>query len=136
MKENDIAIAIIINASDSLRKFEDELNTHLCDGLLPAQSVNFADAIKGKKLLRSMEDAVSNMLAASKIDAHQHAFRIAGMLNMLEAEGARHLFPDMRQIALTPMSADAFGAMIAQRKQAEEAEIEQFESCNPALPAL
>ena len=122
-KEN-IKEGLVLKARAELRAFEDELNATLCDGLLDYRQVNFADAIKGKKLLSSMQDAVSDMLSSSKIDAQQHASRIAGMLKALDTHGARHLFPDIRAIAKDPPEPSIFLESIEYRK-AEEKRREQ-----------
>jgi len=70
---------------------------------LPAP--DFAGAIKGKRTLSSMQDAVDTVLANAKIAANESARHIRGALACLseETEGHKHLFPDYRDFIAKPI---------------------------------
>lgn len=78
-----------------------DLNDRLGQPLMPAISADFAGAIKGKKSIETMRDAVDTMLAAAKIDANMVADRIQANLEILGAhEAHKFLFSDVAVIAL------------------------------------
>jgi predicted phage-related endonuclease len=83
--------------------------------------VNFADAIKGKKTLSSMQDAVSTMLANAKIEAdtlarelrEKHAWYVQTVVNEKDRTSYNFLFPDLAQLIYKP--ADDFKAVVSNR---------------------
>ena len=66
---------------------------------------DFAGAIKGKRTLSSMKDAVDTVLANAKIAANESAKHIRAALACLseETEGHKHLFPDYRDFIAKPI---------------------------------
>lgn len=64
---------------------------------VPRPTVNFADAVKGKKLFSAMRDAVSDMLAKGKIEANEMADSMRENLAAFSevANDHRFLFPDL-----------------------------------------
>jgi len=117
-KESRKAV-LVMAAKDALFAYEGELNTTIASNYMSHAAHPFADAIKGKKSLQSMNDALDAALANAKIDAMQIAVRIQKMIDAVNKAEAFHLFPDFRTIARTPIDAEPFSSMIAQRKQAE-----------------
>lgn len=89
---------------------------------------DFAGAIKGKRTLSSMKDAVDGVLAQGKIAASESARHIRAALACLseETEGHKHLFPDYQSFIGKPV--DDIRALvrgrIAEHKAREEAKLE------------
>ena len=78
------------------------LNTALGKPYMPAIAADFAAAMKGKRTVSGLKEAVSNELARAKIEANQVSERIKANLATLKEFGAQHthLFPDTAQIVL------------------------------------
>jgi len=99
--------------------------------------VDFGGAIKGKKNLDSMRDAVSTALANAKIEANATAEKIRANLVALEARPQyAPLFPDARQLVLK--APDDLAAVIAQRVtefEAAEAKRKTAEEATRAVVA-
>lgn len=77
-------------------------------------AADFAGAIKGKKSLASMEDAISTELARAKIEANRIADLIDVNRKAMEEADAVGLFPDFGPVCTKP--ADDFAALIAGRR--------------------
>ena len=102
-----------------LKRFQDHiaaLNARLGRPLMPViAGVDFAGAIKGKRSLESMQDAVDTHLSTLKIAANEIADKIAINLAWLQERAADHmaLFADVPQLVLK--DAEAFAAIAQQR---------------------
>lgn len=99
------------------------LNTRLGRPYMPKELAiaDFAGAIKGMRVLASMEDAVGTLLANSKIKANEVADRLDVNLKWLREHAAAHalLFADAAQLVLKDN--EAFAAIAQQRIDAHEA---------------
>ena len=97
------------------------LNQRLGRPYMPALPVDFAGAIKGKKNLDSMQDAVDSLLAQSKIAASGWADRIDVNLKHLAVEAGDFvaLFPDVA--TLVTKAADDFTALVQYRVSEQRA---------------
>ncbi|MFS2051004.1 YqaJ viral recombinase family protein, partial [Variovorax sp. CT11-76] len=93
---------IVASGVSALREHIATLNARLGRPYMPAVTADFAGAIKGKKNLDSMQDAVDAALANAKIEASGIADRIQINLGTLRelATGLPQLFPDTAQIVL------------------------------------
>lgn len=93
---------IVAGGVAGLREHIATLNTRLGKPYMPSVAADFAGAIKGKKNLDSMQDAVDAVLANAKIEASGIADRIQINLGKLRelAAGLTQLFPDTAQIVL------------------------------------
>lgn len=96
---------------------------------LPAYDADFAGAMKGKKTVKSLRDAVDDVLARAKIDTNQMADEIAAnvkALDELAGDEYHHLFADLQQIATKPVDdfAATVKARIAEHKEAEQRRLE------------
>ncbi len=126
-KENRRA-QIVADGAKAVRDYYDSINESLGEHRIqPAQSLqlDLAAAIKGKKSLASMEDAVSTTAANIKIAASQQAERIRANVAVLN-EHALHafLFQDRVQLCATKAPDDLrnlVAARISQHQQAEAA---------------
>lgn len=102
------------------------LNTRIGRNFMPVVPVDFAGAMKGKKSITSLRDAVDTELARAKIAANAIADKISVNLNALRDLGEngsyQFLFADLAQIALK--EPDDFTALvklrIAEHKDKEE----------------
>lgn len=103
---------IVAEGVTALRNHINGLNERLGKAYMPAIAADFGGAIKGKKNIDSMRDAVSVVLANAKIEASATADRIAANIKHLEAEAAEHssLFPDLGTIVLKQQ--DDFAALV------------------------
>jgi hypothetical protein len=104
------------------------LNARLGKPYMPAIAVDFAGAMKGKKTVTSLRDAVDTELARFKIEANAVADRIQINLGTLRELASAHafLFADTPSIVLK--AADDLTALvkmrIAEHEQAEAAKAE------------
>lgn len=94
---------------------------------MPTVTSDFAGAIKGKRTLDSIQNAVDTELAKRKIEANEIADRISANLRALDAHAADHpfLFNDLQSIV--GRDTDAFEALVKLRvyehRQREEARL-------------
>ena len=87
---------------------------------MPAVPVDFGAAIKGKRTVDSLRDAVSTALASAKIEANAIADRIQMNLKAFdELDADPLLFPDSAQLVIK--AADDFRAVVTTRIAAQKA---------------
>lgn len=104
------------------------LNKRLGKPYMPAIQADFAGAIKNKRTIASLQDAVDTLLAQKKIEANEIADRIEINLNYLRENAKEYpfLFSDAAQIVLK--ANDDFEALaklrIAEHKAEEERKLE------------
>lgn len=112
--------AIVSGGAQALRTHITTLNQRIGKPLMPAIAADFAGAIKGKRNLDSMQNAVDTELARAKIAANEVADRITLNLRTLnERAELAFLFPDVAQIVLK--QADDLQALVTSRITAHEA---------------
>ncbi|URI08784.1 YqaJ viral recombinase family protein [Aquincola tertiaricarbonis] len=117
-RKEEIRGEIVAEGVTALRAHIDSLNTRLGQPYMPTIAADFGAAIKGKKNIDSMRDAVATTLANAKIEANRIADTIDANLKAITAAGAPHLFNDLRTLVLK--QADDLAAVIAQRLAAEQ----------------
>lgn len=103
-KENRKA-EIVQKARAAYGKHEAGLRAETKEVWIAQPPPDFAGAIKGKRTLSSMQDAVDTVLANAKIAANESAKHIRAALACLseETEGHKHLFPDYRDFIAKPI---------------------------------
>lgn len=118
--------AAILNWQNAIKA----MNAGLDLGIrLNGEKPDFAGAIKGKKSLASMADALDTLVANAKTEASIEAERIRANIDHYkqQATGYEFLFNDLQAIIRHPL--DALGGIIASRvaahKQAEQARLDQ-----------
>lgn len=122
-KENR-KVAITSEAGRKLDAHIAGLNQRIGKPFMPKVPADFSGAIKGKKLLSAMQEAVDQVLVNAKLEANAIADRIELNLKAYAdmAAGYETLFADLRDLVQKP--SEDFGALIAQRidqhKAAEE----------------
>src|SRR5690606_12821927 len=129
-KENRKA-EIVQKARNAYQEHEAGLRAETKDVWITLPAPDFAGAIKGKRTLTSMQDAVDTVLANAKIAANESAKHIRAALACLseETEGHKHLFPDYRDFISKPI--DDIRALVRgriaehQQREAEKLEAER-----------
>ncbi|WP_219209186.1 YqaJ viral recombinase family protein [Variovorax boronicumulans] len=108
---------MVIDAATALREHVDALDKRLGHPYMPgaSRSADFDGAIKGKRSVPSMQDAVDSTLAQAKIATNATAERIDANLKHLNAEAGEFLtlFPDVGVLVLK--QADDFAAVVKLR---------------------
>lgn len=101
------------------------LNAEIAPMRLQPVAADFAGAIKGKRSIDSMQDALDTTLATAKIatDAGARAIRINVATFKERAAGFEFLFADLGQVVHKP--ADDFGMLVTARIDAHKAEQER-----------
>lgn len=91
---------IVQAANKAISLHHAELQKEIEGVIIPFSSVSFADAIKGKKTLSSMQDAVDTMLLDAKLDSDALAKDIRARLAWYKekAKGYEFLFHDLQNI--------------------------------------
>lgn len=129
-KENRKA-EIVQKARAAYQEHEAGLRAETKDVWITLPAPDFAGAIKGKRTLSSMRDAVDTVLANAKIAANESAKHIRAALACLTEETGehKHLFPDYRDFIGKPIEdiRALVRGRIAEHKQreAEKLEIER-----------
>lgn len=123
-RKETIRTEIMREGTEALRQHVAALNTRLGKNYMPVVLADFAGAMKSKKTVSSLRDAVATTLANAKIEANAIADRIHANLAMLREQAAQHafLFADAHQLVLkAPDDCQAvITARIAEHRQAEE----------------
>jgi len=127
-RKEAVRVEIVNEGRTALDAHIRSLNERLGKAYMPAAVADFAGAIKGKKNLASMRDAVAVALANAKIAASATADKIEGNLKSLRELAKDHafLFADAAQLVMKD-NADLvllINARIAEHKAAEEKRLE------------
>lgn len=121
-------MAIVTGAQAQLDQHIDALNQRLGANWLPHLAGGFGEAIKGKKSLANMEDAVAVALTSAKAEMSALAERLeANRKHLVQADGDWiALFADFATVgAKAPEDFEAVAMLrIGQHKQAEAARLE------------
>lgn len=119
---------IVIEGRKALATHIEGLNARLGKPYMPAIAADFAGAIKGKRTIDSLRDAMSTTLANAKIEASAIADRIQTNLNALRERAADHtfLFADTAQIVLRQPDdvANLITARLAEHQAKEASRLE------------
>lgn len=122
-RKETIRTEIVMNARTALCQHVADLNATLPRCIVQVPTADFAGAVKGKRNVDSIRDAVDALLAGSKAEATQTALRVRANLdafNLLAADRVS-LFPDLNALALKP--AEDFSALVQGRLAQHEAEL-------------
>lgn len=129
-RKESIRIEIAKAAQDEMIAHVAAMNKRLGSDLMPSLAWPFADAMKGKKTISSLRDAVAIALASAKIEANAIADRIQQNQQMLKGDGFdhSHLFPDFRTVCTKePVDFDALlTARQAKERERQEEERERI----------
>lgn len=118
-REQAIKIEIAQEAKEKLTEHVATLNNRLGARLMPEPVANFAEAMKNKRTISSLQNSVDTELANAKIASSAIADRIdINQKAMAEAEAA-FLFPDFANVCLK--ANDDFASLLAARKSTHRA---------------
>lgn len=121
-RKEAIRTEIVMAAGKELWKHGDALKERIGRDLLPTLTADFAGAIKGKRTLDSMRDAVNTELARAKIEANAVADKITLNLRTLnEKPELAFLFSDVRELVLKEPE---YIAMVVKNRIADHQAIE------------
>lgn len=127
-RKEQIREEIVMEGRRALTAHVEGLNARLGKQYMPSISADFAGAIKGKRTIDSLRDAVNTTLANAKIEASAIADRIQLNLNALRERAADHtfLFADTAQIVLRQPDdvANLITARLAEHQAKEAARLE------------
>lgn len=126
-KENRKA-EILARGKKALQEHIAQINATLGKVQLPNSTADFAGAMKGKRTITSLNDAVDTELARAKIEANACADKFRANLEILrtEAEGYGFLFSDTQQLVQHDSAHLKLlvESRINEHKAAEEAKLE------------
>jgi putative phage-type endonuclease len=123
-RKDEIKKEIAQAASQQLQDHVSGLNAELSGVRVPSPAVNFMDAMKNKRTIKSLHDSVGEALAAAKIEATTLAGKIkANMVLFVEHRGSDYhfLFRDLQELAASN-DTETFSALVKQRIQQHENE--------------
>ena len=120
VRKDSIRTEIVSDGRNALADHMDALGARIGRHLMPSVAVDFASAIKGKRTLGSMRDAVATELARAKIEANAVADRITLNLRTINAHTDHaFLFADVAQLVLK--APDDLDAVVQNRINAHQA---------------
>ena len=128
-RKEQIKVEIVQEGQKALAAHIAALNTRLGKPYMPTIAADFAGAIKGKKTVSSLRDAVSVTLANAKIEASATADKIEANLKSLRELAAQYpfLFADTQQIVMK--ESDDLVALIKNRiNEHKAAEQKRFDA--------
>jgi len=122
---------LVANGVAAVRAHYDSINAMSGEhalGIPPTLTSDIGAAIKGKKSLTSMRDAIDSAVAAAKIDASQRADRIRANVAVLdEFKEHAHLFADRVMLCVTKSPEDLrnlAAARVAEHQKREAVRLE------------
>lgn len=130
-RKEDIRAEIVQRGFDLVGQHYRTINSTLGEHALTAPTSlrsDLAAAIKGRKTVASLNDAVDSAIADAKIEASQTAERIRANISVLSEVSHESLFADRRQLVATKEPEDLRNlvkARIAEDEQREAKRLEQ-----------
>ena len=128
-RKEAIRVEILNGGKQSLAEHIAKLEQRISPLRMPAYQADFAGAMKNKRTVASLRDAVDTLLAQAKIDTSTIADDMEINLKALDSLAGeyRHLFHDLHLIAAKP--ADDFAATVKARiADYKEAEAKRLEA--------
>lgn len=117
-RDIEVKTEITQEGKDAITAHIANLNKRISPVQMPQIVANFAEAIKGKRNLENMRGAVSDLVAAKKIESNEIADKIDANLKTLNASGHEHLFRDYAALAMK--APDDLALVIKTRIEDEE----------------
>ncbi len=126
-KKEQIKADIVLKGNNALAAHVDALNAEIKPVVLTMRG-NFAEAIKNKRTVASLQDAVDTELARCKIGIDALASQVRKNLNHLNeaAQDKKSLFADLSTLALK--ASDDFAAVVQVRLNEELARLAKIEA--------
>lgn len=126
-RKESIRGEIVAEGVANLKAYVESLNTRLGKPYMPATTADFGGAIKGKRSVTSIRDAVSTLLANTKIAAGETADRIQANLTTLRDLAKDHTFLFADTPTLVLKTNDDLTATVKLRISEHKAEAERKE---------
>ena len=127
-RKEQIKVEQVQRGQKSLSEHIEALNNRLGKNYMPAISADFGNAVKGKRTVSSLQDAVATTLANAKIEASAVADRIQFNLSTLRDLAAAHTFLFSDTVHIVQKAPDDLTllvkARIAEHRAAEAAKEE------------
>lgn len=131
-RKDQVKAEIVTNAAAAVRAHYDSINATLgAHAFQPAQSLtlDLGAAIKGKRTLSSMRDAIDSAVAREKIEASQRAERVRACIAIIEQHAEhRHLFVDAVQLCATKQPDDLRNLVAARVAEHQKREADRLEA--------
>ena len=131
-RKDQVKAEIVTNAAAAVRAHFDTINATLgAHAFQPAQSltIDLGAAIKGKRTLSSMRDAIDSAVAREKIEASQRAERVRACIAIIEQHAEhRHLFADAVQLCATKQPDDLRNLVAARVAEHQKREADRIEA--------
>ena len=100
-RKDDIRSGILRNAKQAIADHHNRLRERLgLSGPFPSQLAPFEEAMKNKRTIASLQDAVDTVLSHAKIAANETADRMDANLKTLRGSSYASLFPDAEGLAV------------------------------------
>ena len=128
-RKESIRTELVTASQNQLNKHIKSINADLGVVSMPAIAADFSGAVKGKKTIDSLKNAIETELANAKIKADGVAREIRINLKTLDEVGAEHkfLFNDLQTIIIKP--ADDFANVVKMRvSEHQQAEAKRIEA--------
>ena len=128
-RKESIRTELVTASQNQLNKHIKSINADLGVVSMPAIAADFSGAVKGKKTIDSLKNAIETELANAKIKADGEAREIRINLKTLDEVGAEHkfLFNDLQTIIIKP--ADDFANVVKMRvSEHQQAEAKRIEA--------
>jgi len=128
-RKEQIKIEQVQRGRDELASHISALNTRLGKPYMPAIAADFAGAIKGKRTVDSLRDAINTTLANAKIEASAVADRIQINLNTLRELAKDHAFLFSDTPSLVLKDSEHVTVLVKQRiAEHQQAEADRLEA--------
>jgi len=128
-RKEEVKSEIVTKAKADLQAHIGNINAKIKRVSLPLVDADFVQAIKGKKTVKSLQEAANDLLASAKIEANQYASGIKTNLAILDKLASEHifLFNDLQQIVMKDDGDFTLlvESRINEHKQAEEQRLEE-----------
>lgn len=112
-RKDDIRAGLVMQANKDLAEHVKKLNARIWGDWMPVIDGEFQAAIKGKKTLTGLRDALGTAMANAKIRANEIADTIQANRDHLENVSAASLVPDFK--AICTKAPEDFAALVAMR---------------------
>lgn len=128
-RKEQIKTEIVFEGKNALSEHIAALNTRLGKPYMPAIAADFAGAIKGKKTVQSLRDAMSTELARAKIEASAIADKIDANLKTLRELASEHAFLFADAATIVQKAPDDLAALVKNRiSEHQAAEAKRLEA--------
>lgn len=124
-RKAEIKDSIVVDGREAYSRHIADLKVETGGAWVPLNTPDFAAAVKGKRSVASMRDAVDTLLANAKIEADGSAKRIRANIALLDAETVDYGFLFSDRLGLATKQIDDLRLVITSRIENHKAEQER-----------